>query len=128
MHFELLTNILVGVLTGLLSSWFVTKFALFSSLRSDALRMIKRIDYIWKAKPKLSNHENATSDLNLIATDLLYFGHRNAGEKLLKITQELSQSLREASSGALSYETYDSRYEKFRSKIRQLKPTLKALV
>ena len=124
---EFLTNVIVGVLTGAFSSWLVTKYARFSSLRSEALRIIKRIDYVWEVKPRFSNHERATSNLHAIASDLLYLGHKRAGEDLLRINQELSLALQEAQGGAISYEAFDKRYGTLQSSIRQLLPTPRAL-
>ncbi|MEA9885243.1 hypothetical protein VDG05_12965 [Xanthomonas campestris pv. raphani] len=124
---ELLTNILVGVMTGLLSSWLVTKFARFSSVRGEALRIVKRIDYIWEMGPKFFNHESSSSDLFILASDLLYLGHGLAGDKLIAISQDLTQVLSDAQAGKLSYEDFDKRYNEFQSRVRLLLPTPLAL-
>ena len=114
-------------MTGLLSSWLVTKFARFSSIRGEALRTIKRIDYIWDLRPKFSNHENATSELFILANDLLYLGHKPAGNKLLAINQDLAQALSDAQAGTIEYDAFDQRYGEFQSRVRQLLPSPKAL-
>ncbi|UQI39249.1 hypothetical protein [Vreelandella venusta] len=121
-------NVLVGIATGLISSWVVTKFARFTALRSEALRVVRRIDYIWEGSAKISGHETANADLLLIGSDLLYLGHKKAGMVLLELNQELSAALEKAESAKIAYTEFDTFYGGLQRRIRHLQPNIASLI
>jgi len=125
---ELLGSVFVGIATGLISSWIVTKFARFSALRSEALRVVRRIEYVWESSAKINGHETANSDLLLVGSDLLYLGHKKAGTSLLELNQQLSMALEKARSARIGYPEFDALYRDLQIRVRHLQPNIISLV
>ncbi|MEI3777053.1 hypothetical protein [Pectobacterium brasiliense] len=84
-------SIFIGILTGIISGAYtgliLSKYVLFTSLRREALRIVRRIDYI--DGEGYSNYESL-SELILISSDFLASKHKRAGEYVMGIFNELS--------------------------------------
>lgn len=84
-------SIFIGILTGIISGAYtgliLSKYVLFTSLRREALRIVRRIDYI--DGEGYSNYESL-SELILISSDFLASKHKRAGEDVMGIFNELS--------------------------------------
>lgn len=84
-------NIFIGILTGIISGAYtgiiLSKYVLFTSLRRETLRIVRRIDYI--DGEGYSNYESL-SELILISSDFLSLKHNGAGEDVMAIFNELN--------------------------------------
>ncbi|ATA22841.1 hypothetical protein BIY26_23055 [Brenneria goodwinii] len=87
-------GIFIGVLTGIISGAYtgliLSKYVLFTSLRREALRIVRRIDYI--DGEGYSNYESL-SELILISSDFLASKHKRAGEEVMVIFKELNSEI-----------------------------------
>ncbi|WP_035603212.1 hypothetical protein [Edwardsiella tarda] len=87
-------GIFIGILTGIISGAYtgliLSKYMLFTSLRREALRIVRRIDYI--DGEGYSNYESL-SELILISSDFLASKHKRAGEEVMVIFKELNSEI-----------------------------------
>ncbi|TBM08654.1 hypothetical protein EYY84_19860 [Hafnia alvei] len=90
----MIENILIGVITGILSGLYtgliISKYILFTSLRREALRIVRRIDYI--QGDGYRNHESLP-ELALISSDLLSLNHKKAGATVMHVFADLNQEI-----------------------------------
>ncbi|EJI9985361.1 hypothetical protein ABNJ01_001009 [Salmonella enterica] len=84
-------SIFIGILTGIISGAYtgliLSKYVLFTSLRRETLRIVRRINYI--DGEGYSNYESL-SELILISSDFLALKHKRAGEDVMAIFNELN--------------------------------------
>ncbi|END5396322.1 hypothetical protein ABMC43_003852 [Salmonella enterica] len=84
-------SIFIGILTGIISGAYtgliLSKYVLFTSLRRETLRIVRRINYI--DGEGYSNYESL-SELILISSDFLALKHMRAGEDVMAIFNELN--------------------------------------
>ncbi|EGP0462705.1 hypothetical protein IV626_002073 [Salmonella enterica] len=84
-------SIFIGILTGIISGAYtgliLSKYVLFTSLRRETLRIVRRINYI--DGEEYSNYESL-SELILISSDFLALKHKRAGEDVMAIFNELN--------------------------------------
>lgn len=84
-------SIFIGILTGIISGAYtgliLSKYVLFTSLRRETLRIVRRINYI--DGEGYSNYESL-SELILISSDFLTLKHKRAGEDVMAIFNELN--------------------------------------
>ncbi|MDV5293888.1 hypothetical protein [Klebsiella michiganensis] len=82
--------ILTGIISGAYTGLILSKYMLFTSLRREALRIVRRIDYI--DGEGYSNYESL-SELILISSDFLASKHKRAGEEVIVIFKELNSEI-----------------------------------
>jgi hypothetical protein len=84
-------SVFIGILTGIISGAYtgliLSKYFLFTSLRRETLRIVRRINYI--DGEGYSNYESL-SELILISSDFLALKHKRAGEDVMAIFNELN--------------------------------------
>lgn len=84
-------SIFIGILTGIISGAYtgliLSKYVLFTSLRRETLRIVRRINYI--DGEGYSNYESL-SELILISSDFPALKHKRAGEDVMAIFNELN--------------------------------------
>ncbi|EAS2187820.1 hypothetical protein BIX46_04110 [Salmonella enterica] len=86
-------SIFIGILTGIISGAYtgliLSKYVLFTSLRRETLRIVRRINYI--DGEGYSNYESLSElILILISSDFLALKHKRAGEDVMAIFNELN--------------------------------------
>ncbi|WP_236306486.1 hypothetical protein [Dickeya zeae] len=84
-------SIFIGILTGIISGAYtgliLSKYVLFTSLRREVIRIVRRIDYV--DGERYSNYESL-SELILISSDFLASKHKRSGEDVMAIFNELN--------------------------------------
>ena len=90
----MIENIIIGVMTGIISGGYtglvISKYILFTSLRREALRIIRRIDYI--DGQGYSNYESLP-EMVLISSDLLSLNHQKAGDGIMGVFKKINTEL-----------------------------------
>ncbi len=119
---SLLLSIPLGLVSGLYTGLIVTRYARFAELRSEALRIIRAIDFMSDgAGVQLSHHEDVPK-LLLISSDLLFLRHKEAGEQMAQLLQRISTTNYEAQNGKLSVGEYNSQHTAWQEAARALPP------
>ena len=124
---SVLLSIPVGLVSGLYTGLIVTRYARFAELRSEALRVIRSVDFMPDDQGvHLSRHEDVPK-LLLISSDLLFLQHKKAGEQMAQLFQQISTTNHETQSGKVSSSEYSAHHDKWQEMARSLPPSKRVL-
>lgn len=118
----LLLSLPIGIVSGLYSSLVVTKYARFSELRREALRIIRSIDYIGDDKQMIVQEPGNLGSLALIASDLYGLGHRSAGDTVSSLYNIILGSNSSVVSGTMAPQTYMAHHSDWQRQVREIGP------
>jgi hypothetical protein len=96
----LMTNISVSLLTGfasgLCSSIIVTRLSRFESLRSEAQRVLRSLNYFRadNGGTDIVGDKPNTQILIHISSDFLALGHAEAGQAVMRLSSEMDKTIR----------------------------------
>ncbi|WP_312400739.1 hypothetical protein [Stenotrophomonas indicatrix] len=120
--FALLLSLPIGVVSGLYSSLIVTKYARFSELRREALRIIRSINFVGDNEGAQIIEPDNLDALALIASDLIGLGHDAAGKEANRIYDVILSSNAAALAGAISAKRYLHLHASWQQQVRCLGP------
>lgn len=103
---SLLLGIPIGLVSGLYTGLIVTRYARFAELRNETLRIIRTIDFMQDGSKVDVSNDHDVPKLVLISSDLLFLGHRTAGEQTMKLFTEMSNTNYSARAGKIGVEEY----------------------
>lgn len=119
---SLLLGIPIGVMGGLWSGIVVARYTRFSELRNEALRIIRRIDFMQDGeKIKVTNHEDI-SKFSLIASDFYFLKHQKAGQSISALSQDVLTINQSAANGTISMDNYKIAFLDWQNTVRMLSP------
>lgn len=121
----LILSLPIGIASGLYSSLIVTKYARFSELRREALRIIRLINYIGDDTRVTVQEPANLSSLALIASDLYGLGHPSAGGTINSLYDAILGANRSVLSGAMDLRTYASQHGEWQRQARDIDPNMK---
>lgn len=124
---SILLSIPIGVISGLYTGLIVTRYARFAELRNEALRIIRTIDFVHEAPKILVFNDQDISRLVVIASDLFFLSHRNAGEKVIKLSNDIQGTNKEARDGRVSIREYEDHYSRWQAVARDLPPSKRVI-
>ncbi|MGY1425223.1 hypothetical protein [Lysobacter sp. A289] len=119
---SLLLSLPIGIVSGLYSSLIVTKYARFSELRREALRIIRSINYIGDDTKLQVTEPSNLSALSLIASDLYGLGHRAAGDTISSLYDIILGASMAASSGFITPAAYMTQHGDWQRRAREIGP------
>lgn len=119
---SLVLSLPIGIVSGLYSSLIVTKYARFSELRREALRIIRSINYIGDDQHMTVQEPANLSSLAQIASDLYGLGHRSAGDTVNSLYDAILGANRAVMSGAIDPRTYMSQHDDWQRQAREVDP------
>lgn len=99
--YDISLALVTGVAAGYYSGLLIAKLSKFNSLKYEALRVVRGINYIGDRANTQILKSDKVDDLHLIASELLHLKHKMAGRAVLRISVEVSNVL--ASCGEASY-------------------------
>lgn len=120
----LATGLLSGAVTGYYSGAIISRKVRFDTLQSDALRHLNSIEYIQEAA-NVQVSCGTLAQLIHIASDFLRFGHRVAGEAVMKAEQLVNRSIYEAKHGKIRVEELEQVIDEARKLVRASGPSAK---
>ncbi|MCD9088693.1 hypothetical protein [Stenotrophomonas sp. SY1] len=118
----LLLSLPIGIVSGLYSSLIVTKYARFSELRWEALRIIRSINFIGDDTQLEVTEPSNLSSLPLIASDLYGLGHRAAGSTINSLYDIILGANIAIASGAITPAAYMSQHEDWQRQSGEISP------
>lgn len=126
MKMETLLGTILALVLFVLGIWITvahnrqTKFA---DLKSEALRLVRAIDFIQEGgQVRVFNNENI-GNLILIASEFATRGHPNAASKLMEIHSDISEITMHASHGRLNTTHFAQNFSLWQQSIRNLEPS-----
>lgn len=125
---SLLLGVPIGLISGLYTGLIVARYSRFAELRNETLRIIRRIEFMEEGPSVHITNDEELPKLHLIAGDLLFLGHKKAGEYVLELSGEMRKANHAARNGALDYATYSKTYERWQAKARALPGGKKVLL
>ncbi|MDZ7594581.1 MAG: hypothetical protein U0932_08020 [Thiobacillus sp.] len=122
-----LLGIPIGLISGLYTGMIVTRYARFAELRNEALRIVRAIDYMSEEKSvRISNDEDVPKLLH-VSSDLLFLSHKEAGEQVSQLLQEIRTATDDARRGTISSTEYGGYHVAWQRAARELPPSKKVL-
>lgn len=126
-NFSVLLSIPIGVCTGLISGLYggivVARYSAFDSLKKEALRVVRTIDYFSEGSGiRVSNHHDIVQ-LPLIASELLGDGHRETGRVVLDAFSRLNEIVESARHGKIGYSEFSDIMRDLQVNLRCAKPS-----
>jgi hypothetical protein len=117
--------LITGFVTGTSAGLVVARMARFEELRNEARRIVWGIDYIYTgADPPRINERRPTTELLYISGEFYALKHRDAGEAVSRLFQEIGTTL---SSLPRNVEAMNERYSGWKRTCRELKPERKVI-
>ena len=126
--YDLAMALIPGTVAGYYAGLLTAKQAKFNSLKSEALRCVRSINYIGDDQKTDLHKTEKSEDLHLIASELLQLKHRRAGEQLLEIAGEIANVVASCQLSSLPVHGVMSNLEKWQERIRALRPGVRFLV
>jgi hypothetical protein len=121
---SLVLSIPIGIISGLYAGVVVARYQRFADLRLQAKKVILEIDWIWEETKMVFPHRNSVRELSAIASDLLFLGHKAAGNNVLEIQDSVTRTMNEARVGRINFEQFNERYGDWQYRIRSLSPQM----
>jgi hypothetical protein len=83
-------EVTIGIATGLYTGGVVTQLVRFGFLKNEALRLVREIDYgnLVEWSTTIEQIREAQRRFSNISSDFYYLGHRCAGNKINKLSNE----------------------------------------
>jgi hypothetical protein len=120
--FALLFSLPIGIVSGLYSSLVVTKYARFSELRREALRIVRSINYIGDDTQLTVQEPSNLGSLALIASDLYGLGHRSAGDTVNLLYDIILGANQSVVSGSMTPSAYMAQHSDWQRQVREIGP------
>ena len=123
---NLLLGIPIGLVSGLYTGLIITRYTRFAELRNEAMRIIRAIDFVQNdSRINLSN-DHDVSKLVLIGSDLLFLGHRKAGEATMKLSTEILNINYAARHEKIDVDEYSKHFSRWQDLGRELQVVRKS--
>lgn len=124
---SLLLGIPIGLASGLYTGIIVTRYARFAELRNETLRIIRAIDFMSEENSVRITNDEDVPKLLLVSSDLLFLSHKEAGEQVNQLLQEISTTTADARNGKINSIEYVGRHSAWQRVARELPPSKKVL-
>lgn len=123
MEFMLTTiiSLITGVVAGIYSGLIVTRVSRFEQLRDEVKRIILSIDYISDGNRVEFKIRRDIADIAFVSSDLLFLGHKVAGDEVWLLFNEISDML---NSRSTTIDDMSKNYSLWQKRCRQLYPNL----
>lgn len=118
----LILSLPIGIAGGLYSSLIVTKYARFSELRAEALRIIRSIRFVGDDNKLEIFEPNNLDSMALVASDLAGLGHEAACETVLEIYNVILHSNSATIAGEMRPTNYMDAYADWQRRTREISP------
>ena len=118
--YELIVNVLSGLLGGLYTGLVVTRYVRISELRNEAIRIVQQIEYMDEPGRGFQVNDPSSNSLIYISSDLYRLGHQAGGDSIGKVMKEISEYNYGAKAGRVSCHQYDNQMKKWQAIIRTL--------
>lgn len=126
--YDLVMALIPGTIAGYYSGLLMAKQTKFNSLKHEALRCIRSVNYVGDDKSTQFQKHERLEDLHLVASELLHLKHRRAGEKVLNISYEAGNMVASFEPARIDVATVRENMEKWQKQIRELRPGLRFLL
>lgn len=123
----LLGALVTGVVSGLYSGVVIARYSRFSNLRSEALRLVRSIDYMQEPVSLVVANAEGVSKLPLIASDLAFLGHKAAAMELLDLSKNLAALTHSAIYRSMRVEMIEETLNSAQVRVRSLRCSTKVI-
>lgn len=121
----IIISLVTGVTAGIYSGLIVTRVSRFEQLRDEAKRIILSIDYISDGNRVKFKVRRDIADIAFVSSDLIFLGHKAAGDEVWSLFNEVSNML---NSQSTTSENMHKNYPLWQKRCRQLSPNLKIIL
>ena len=125
---SLILAVPIGIITGLYSGFIISRYIRFSDLRNQLIRIIRSIEYIQEENYVAIQNDQDVAKIPLIASDLFFLKHKNAGEIVTKLRSSIDQMKILAASGQIDVLAYDDSYKQWQTIVNNLTPNRAVLL
>jgi len=114
-----------GAISGYYSGLLMAKQAKFNSLKHEALRCIRVINYVGDETRTSLQRADRVNELHLISSELLLLKHRRAGVSLLDLSREAENLVATCELGSVPLQQVMQSLHLWQEKIRALRPDVR---
>ena len=122
---DFFNSVVTGVVSGLISGWFIVNYSEFKSLRDEALDYIRGIDYMLSDGAITFSKSSERRPLILLSSAMIWNGHNDIADTVNKISKDLSDYEIKLVADSNEFGNYLSNAQK---EIRAARPNFSGLV
>jgi hypothetical protein len=119
--YDLTMALIPGAVAGYYAGLLIAKLSKFNSLKYEALRAVRGIDYMGDATNTQILKSNKVEDLHLIGSELFQLKHTNAGETVSRVSGETLNAIATCSMTSYSVETMKQNISSWQKQLRLMR-------
>jgi hypothetical protein len=119
--YDLLMALVPGTAAGYYSGLLMAKQSKFNSLKYEALRIVRGINYIGDDEKTQILRSDRVDDLHLIAFELLQLKHTNAGTAVLRISNEILDAIASCNHATCSAKSLSQQIKAWQEQLREMR-------
>ncbi|WP_313204259.1 hypothetical protein [Stenotrophomonas sp.] len=127
-YYDLAMALIPGTIAGYYSGLLMAKVNKFNSLKFEALRVVRSINYLGDSKNTSVTRSEKTQDLHLIASELLMFKHQKSGMKVMAISNDVLDTLAACEFAPYDVALFEKQIAKWQLTLRGIKPSARLLL
>jgi len=118
-----ITGLITGLFTGMYSSFVVTRYYIFLSLKNEVLRTIQRINYQSADSRLVLSNSLDIGNLLYMSSDFCRLGHNSAQSVTDNLFKEISRVNIQAGAGQLTIDEYEKHFLDWQQSARNIAPS-----
>ncbi|MDO6786042.1 hypothetical protein Q4589_00410 [Cobetia marina] len=122
---DFIDSVVTGIVSGLISGWFIVNYSEFKSLRDEALDYVRRIDYMLEGDAVVFSLPSERRPLLLLSSAMIWNGYNGIADSVNEINKGLSSYL---SKEYIDYSEFDDFLNNAQREIRRARPNFCGLV
>ncbi|WP_185814577.1 hypothetical protein [Xanthomonas sp. SS] len=119
--YDLVMALVPGSAAGYYAGLLMAKQSKFNSLKYEALRIVRGINYIRDDARTQILKSDKVEDLHLIASELFQLKHKTAGEKVLLVSREVSNAIASCEISNYSAESLMENIATWQKQLREIR-------
>ncbi|MCC8445365.1 hypothetical protein [Xanthomonas translucens] len=121
--YDLVMAFVPGTVAGYYSGLLMAKLSKFNTLKYEALRVVRSINYIGDGPRTQILRSDKAEDLHLIASELLSLRHKAAGMMVMAVSNNLLNAIAACESSTYAVEKLQAQISDWQKQIREIKPS-----
>jgi len=126
--YDLAMALIPGTIAGYYSGLLMAKVSKFNSLKFEALRIVRSINFVGDSQITSVTRSDKVQDLHLIASELLLLKHKKSGMKVLEISNEVLNAVAACELAPYDVQLFGKQVASWQLRLRGIKPGARILL
>ncbi|MAK56545.1 MAG: hypothetical protein CML17_12000 [Pusillimonas sp.] len=127
-NLNLFSGIVAGVISGVYSGLIMARIARFYEVKAQALRLVRRIDFVINNKGLTFTRPMKQGELSLLAAELIQLQHRSAAKRFFEIDIQITTIQHGAKAHGQHANVIHELYRGWQKLIREASPNWGAIL